>query len=117
MNINDYKLIVVIVKKGKATKILSAARKAGAGSGTILMGKGTAKKNIYEKILGMEIEPEREIVLIAIVQELVENILDHVVRAGRLNKPGEGIAFILSLKQCIGITKLLGTIQGGNINE
>jgi nitrogen regulatory protein PII len=117
MNINNYKLIVVIVRKGKATRILSAARKAGAQSGTILMGKGTAKKNLYEKILGMEIEPEREIVLIAVEDTLTEEILKNVTKAGKLDKSGEGIAFVLNLKGCIGFSRLLESIQGGNENE
>jgi nitrogen regulatory protein PII len=104
---NKHKLIVTIVKKGKATKILQSAKKVGVQTGTVLLGKGTAKKNIYESILGMEVEPEKEIILIAIDESLVEDVLNNITKTGNLNKPGEGIAFVLDLNSCIGISKLL----------
>lgn len=56
-----YDLIITIVKKGFSENILKASREAGAEGGTILFGRGAG---IHEKakIMGIPIEPEKEIV-------------------------------------------------------
>ncbi|NLE11704.1 MAG: P-II family nitrogen regulator, partial [Actinobacteria bacterium] len=64
MNPEDvrYDLIVTIVPKGLAEKPLRASQQAGAEGGTILYARGAG---IHEtrKILGVPIEPEKEILL------------------------------------------------------
>jgi hypothetical protein len=42
---NNYQMINVIVNKGYAEDAMSAARKAGAGGGTIIGARGTAKED------------------------------------------------------------------------
>ena len=52
-----YEMINIIVNKGYAEDAMAAARKAGAGGGTILSARGTAREG-DEKFFGMEIVPE-----------------------------------------------------------
>lgn len=102
----DHKLIVTIVKKGNAEKVIEAAREKGARGGTILYGRGTG---IHEqkKILGIPIEPEKEIILTLIHQDIAEEVLKAIVEAGNLNQPGKGIGFVLDVEAVVGVVCLL----------
>lgn len=103
---HDHKLIVTIVKKGKADMIVEAARSAGARGGTILHGRGVG---IHEnkKILGIPIEPEKEIIFTLISEELADQVLCAIIKAGRLNEPGKGIGFIVDVEKVLGVVCLL----------
>lgn len=96
---SDYKLIATVVNKGKAEKVVEASRRAGAEGGTILYGRGTAVR----LMLGVSIEPEKEIVLTLIEKDKAQVVLDAIVKKLDLNDPNKGIAFIIPLDQVVGI--------------
>ncbi|KHF38386.1 P-II family nitrogen regulator [Halalkalibacter okhensis] len=110
-----HKLLVTIVKKGVASKVVKATKEAGAEGGTILFGRGTG---IHEqrKFLGIPVEPEKEIILTLVPVEKVDHILSIVEEAGKLNKPGNGVGFIIDVKKVTGIVHLL-KIQKQNSNQ
>ena len=87
-------LIVTIVRKGWGSSVLQASVKAGARGGTVLLGRG-AGVHEREKIFGMSIEPEKEIVLTIVQSEQVEAILGEIMRAAELNAAGHGMAFVV----------------------
>ncbi|NLA11657.1 MAG: P-II family nitrogen regulator [Firmicutes bacterium] len=99
-------LIVTIIKKGYSEQIIGASKKAGAEGATIMFGRGTS---IHEqkKILGIPIEPEKEIIFIVVPQEISERVLAAIIKAGKLERPATGIAFILDLKKVVGVAHLL----------
>ena len=99
-------LIVTILKKGCAEGIVRASKEAGAEGATIFFGRGTG---IHEqkKLLGIPIEPEKEIVFTVITADKTEQVLDAIIEAGRLNQPGTGIAFVVELKKVAGVVHLL----------
>ncbi len=101
-----YDLIVTIVNRGRAERIVKASKKAGAEGGTILLGRGAG---IHETktLLGIPIEPEKEIILTAIPEEKTEEVLAAIVEAGGLNQAGAGIAFVIELKKVAGICHLI----------
>ena len=103
----EHKLIVTIVSKGSASKIVAASRKAGAGGGTILLGRGTAGKSVYLEILGINFDPEKEIILTLAPKDRVDVILQAILDEGNLNKPGKGIGFVVNVKGLAGIFHLL----------
>lgn len=105
MNI-EFDLIVTIVRMGFSEKIIEASRQAGAEGGTIIVGRGTGVHE-RKKLLGIPIEPEKEIILSAVPRNRTQQILEAIVKAGELDKPGAGIAFVLELKQVAGICHLL----------
>lgn len=88
----DYQMITVIANKGYADDVMAAARKAGAGGGTVINARGTAQPG-DEKFLGMEIVPEKEMVLIIIKSEIARAVLDALRNLPCLSAPGSGIAF------------------------
>ena len=99
-------LIVSIVRKGWGSTVLEASVKAGARGGTVLFGRG-AGINEQEKIFGMSIEPEKEIVLTVVYPDLVDAVLDEVVRAAELNSTGKGIAFVVPVDNIVGVAHFM----------
>lgn len=99
-------LIVSIVRKGWGSAVLDASVKAGARGGTVLFGRG-AGINEQEKIFGMSIEPEKEIVLTAVRSDLVDTVLDEIVRAAGLDDTGRGIAFVVPVDKVVGVAHFL----------
>ena len=95
-------LIVSIVRKGWGSTVLEAAVRAGARGGTVLFGRG-AGINEQEKIFGMSIEPEKEIVLTVVYADQIDTVLAEIVRAAELNDTGRGIAFVLPVEKVVGV--------------
>lgn len=102
-NEKNFVLIVTIVKKGWGDEVIKASRKAGAHGGTILFGRGTG---IHEtkSILGLMIEPEKEIVLTISDSSIEDDIQNSIIKAINLNEPGMGIGFVVSLDKVFGIS-------------
>jgi nitrogen regulatory protein PII len=103
---SDASLIVSIVRKGWGSTVLDASVKAGARGGTVLFGRG-AGINEQEKIFGMSIEPEKEIVLTVAYSDRIEAILDEIVRSAQLNSTGKGIAFVVPVERVVGIAHFM----------
>lgn len=106
MQVNNHDLIVTIVKRGHADLIVKASKQAGAEGATILYGRGSG---IHEqkKLLGIAIEPEKDIILTIIHRDKTDAVLAAINEAGEMSKPGTGIAFVLELKKVAGISHLL----------
>lgn len=99
-------LIVSIVRKGWGSTVLEAALKAGARGSTVLFGRG-AGINEHEKIFGVSIEPEKEIVLTVVYSDRIDAILDEIVRAAELNDTGRGIAFVVPVDRVVGVAHFM----------
>ena len=99
-------LIVTIVKKGWGDRVLEASIKAGAGGGTIIFGRGI---RIHEqhKIMGICIEPEKEIVLTVILRDKEDAVLGEIIKAAELDKPGAGVTFVIPVEKVAGIVHAL----------
>lgn len=99
-------LIVSIVRKGWGSTVLNASVQAGARGGTVLFGRG-AGIHEQQRIFGMSIEPEKEIVLTIVYASQVDTVLDEIVRAAELNTTGQGIAFVLPVDRVVGVARFL----------
>lgn len=87
-----HKLITVILNRGYADDAMDAARKAGAGGGTIINARGTAREG-DATFFGMEIVPEKDMIMIVANNEKVDAIMDAIKNLPCLAKPGSGVAF------------------------
>lgn len=106
MNIlENFDCVVTIVNKGHSEPIVDASRKAGAEGGTIIFGRGTGIREV-KSILGLAIDPEKEIVLTLVKSDISLRVLKAIVEAGNLDRPGAGIAFIIPVKGVAGICHL-----------
>jgi len=94
-------LIFCVVQRGRAEKIARKAMNAGAGGATTWFARGSG---IREKLglLGIAISPEKEILMIVTPPEVTQSVFEAVVKAARLDVPGQGIAFITEIKQFAG---------------
>lgn len=113
----ETKLIITIVRKGWGDKVLEASMSTGAEGGTIFYGRGTG---IHEKqkILGIAIEPEKEIILTVTYSDKTEAILNEIVKAADLGKPGMGIAFIVPVEKVFGVVHLADELSDvGKMDE
>ncbi len=99
-----YEVIFTIVNRGDSEKVVNATKGAGARGGTIICGRGTG---IHEKakLLGIPIEPEKEIVLTLIEKEHTAEVLAAISESAELDIPGKGIAFVLPVSQVAGISQ------------
>ena len=87
-----FNLIIGIVPRGSAELLTHAAVEAGAGGGTIMNARGTARPG-EETFFGMDIVPEKDMILILAENAKVQPILDAIKALPCLEKPGTGIAF------------------------
>lgn len=94
-------LIVTIVRKGWGNTVLDASLEAGAHGGTILYARGTGVHE-KQKIMGISIEPEKEVLLTVAQSNQVDAILQEIVKAGMLEQPGAGTAFVVPVEKVIG---------------
>jgi len=95
-------MIVTIVRKGWGNTVLKASVEAGSSGGTVIFGRGVGV-NERETIFGVAIEPEKEIVLTLVYADRAEAILDAIVRAAELDKPGHGLAFVVAVDKVVGV--------------
>ena len=103
---SDTVLIVTIVKKGWGDKVMEASMNAGAEGGTVLFGRGVGIHE-HKKILGIPIEPEKEIVFSVTPAALVDAILEEIGKTAELEKPGAGLAFVVPVEKVAGIVHLV----------
>jgi nitrogen regulatory protein PII len=98
----DIKCIVSIVERGKADKVVDAAKKAGAKGATIFYGRGTGETEA-KKFLKIQVESTKEIIIILTEVDKYKTIMDAMVEAGQLKKPGTGIIFTVPVTNLIGL--------------
>lgn len=99
-----YQAIITIVDKGKAEFVIDAATAAGSKGGTIINGRGSG---IHEttKLFNMEIEPEKEIVIIISDSEKTGAITESITKELRIDEPGNGIIFVQNVNKTYGLYK------------
>jgi nitrogen regulatory protein PII len=99
---NMYKAIFTIVERGQAESVMDAATAAGARGGTIVNARGSG---IHEtsKLFTMEIEPEKEIVMIITESDHADAITSAIRKAVHIDEPGRGIIFTTDVSQALGL--------------
>lgn len=91
-------LITVILNSGYADDAMAAARKAGAGGGTVIKARGTAKEG-DESFFGVQIVPEKEMLLIVVDHGKKDAVMSAIQNLECLSQPGSGIAFSSPVSQ------------------
>ncbi|KUG03448.1 nitrogen regulatory protein p-ii [hydrocarbon metagenome] len=97
-----YKVIYVIVDRGRAATIIEIASKAGSSGGTVINARGSG---IHEtsKLFAMDIEPEKELVLLLCEEHLSDSIISSVREQAQIDKPGNGIIFVQNVDKAYGL--------------
>ncbi len=102
-----FKKLNVIVDRGMGEDVMDIAREAGVRGGTILHGRG-AGAEIATKLFGVEIEPEKELVIILTADALIDKVVQALFHELELDKPGKGILFIEPILETRGLIEMSG---------
>ena len=97
-----HKAIFCIVNAGYSEAVMDTAKAFGASGGTVIHARGTANSEA-EKLYEITIQPEKEIVMILVSEELKDDILTALYRSVGLNTPGQGIAFSMPVDAVVGL--------------
>lgn len=102
VTMNKYELIYVIVNKGLGEDVVDAAQKAGSSGATIINARGSS---VHEtsKIFSIEIEPEKEIVLMIVKSEMKDQICQAIIKDTKITDPGKGVLFTQSINEVYGL--------------
>lgn len=98
----DYSLVVAIVNPGCSEEVIRISEESGAGGGTVFFGRGASIRT-KATLLGIPIEPQKEVVYVVSPREIVSGLLVKLNRACRLSEPGTGLAFALPLDAVTGL--------------
>jgi hypothetical protein len=95
---------------------MDAAKEFGARGGTVLHARGTANLEA-EKMFGITVQPEKEIVMILVPKEIKNDILHALYQAVGLNTPGQGIAFSMPVDAAVGLADTAQKADKSKKNE
>lgn len=97
-----YQSIFVIVDKGRGETAVEAAAKAGSKGATIVNARG-AGVHETSKLFSMEIEPEKELVMIILKESQTDKVVEALRTELDIEKPGNGIIFVQNVRQAYGL--------------
>ncbi len=100
-----FKKLTVVVNRGMAEDVMDIARKSGVKGGTIIRGRGTGSE-FTAKLFGMEIEPEKELVIILMPSDLIDKVVSDLYQELELENPGNGILFVESVAEVRGLFEM-----------
>ena len=102
MEKEKFELILCVVNAGFSSEVMSAARTLGAKGGTILHARGTAKLEA-EKVFDIAVNPEKDMVLIAVRSSIKDEIIKSLYENVGINKNAQGIIFSLPISDQLGL--------------
>lgn len=97
-----YQSILTIVNRGNAEDVIEAANRAGAKGGTIIHARG-AGVHETSKLFAMDIEPEKEVVLILAKKAQSPLIIQAIREDLAIDQPGNGFILVQDVAQTYGI--------------
>jgi nitrogen regulatory protein PII len=81
---------------------LLSCRSAGATGATIINARGSGIHE-KEKFFAMDIEPEKEIVMIILNKEKTDKVVKSINGTMDIEKPGKGIIFVMDVSRTSGL--------------
>jgi nitrogen regulatory protein PII len=94
--------IFTIVNKGLAETVVKAAESAGSRGATVINARGAG---VHEtaRLFSMDIEPEKEIVLILVNDTVCQPVVHAIREAAELDQPGKGLLFTVDIRESCGL--------------
>jgi nitrogen regulatory protein P-II 1 len=104
-----FKLVMTLVSPDITTKVIDAAKKAGATGDVIIPARGTG--STQSKFFGISIKDKTDIILFVVEEHTVNKVLDAITLDCKLCEPGNGIAIVLSIDKVAGLDKQIENIK------
>lgn len=103
-NESNYQDLYVIVDRHEGQKAVAIAQENGAKGVTLIHGRGSAKE-VKSILLNMNVEPEKDIVIMLVKNDIAENIKDAIYDNMNLNKENKGIIYSLPVMEVRGLVE------------
>lgn len=104
MRENDlkYSLVMTIVSEGHLEDVMTSAKKVGCQGGTSIKGRGLGllKKS---KVLGFNIEPEKDIVLNIVQSKDRKKVMEEITKDVGIKTDGKGVCLSLPIEEFVGL--------------
>jgi hypothetical protein len=97
-----YDLLVAVVNQGYSDELMTVARGAGAGGGTVISARGLMHKGPV-KFFGISVQDEKEIIIILSTNEKRAPIMSAESKAFGLASKAEGVVFSVPVDSITGI--------------
>lgn len=112
MDAKHYALLMTIMKKGYAKKMLREGKQHGVVATMQLSGKGTVNPEMFEALLGLTYDPERDVIFSVVPRESLFAVKEIYTKIGQLRKKNTGIMVELSLNTIDGVEEWLNLLKG-----
>ena len=99
-------LVVAICENGHSDTVMNAARKVGAGGGTVVHAKGTAGE-LAKKFLGVSLANEKELVLILTSEGKRNEIMRAIMDDAGTQSEAHAVLFSLPVESVAGLKSLM----------
>lgn len=98
-----YQSLMVIVDRGKAEQVMETATKAGARGGTIMKARSAADDYDSGSLFNIDIEPEKEVVIILVEATISETIADAIREAYITKTDGSCVILCQDVNKAYGV--------------
>ncbi|MDR0934875.1 MAG: hypothetical protein LBM03_01035 [Erysipelotrichaceae bacterium] len=92
---NKEKLLLIIVNAGFSDQAVEVAQECGASGATVITARGTGAH--FVKLLGIHYEPEKEIILSVVHEDIGHKIIDEIKNKIGKDTPTSGICFMMPI--------------------
>lgn len=111
-----FKLLIAFVEDSKTSKVIDAAREAGATGTTVISNASGDGIEEHKTFFGLSLETQRDVILMLVEEHLSRHILETISSAGEFeSQKGAGMAFQIDVEDVVGIThqieKLSETVE------
>lgn len=97
-----YELLIVIANQGCSNMVMDAAKKAGAGGGTVIHAKGTGMERA-ESFFGVSLASEKEMIFIVAKAGQKSGIMQAVMKEAGMETRAKAIVFSLPVTSTAGL--------------
>lgn len=101
-NVNNIKVLFIVVNAGHTEKVLDIVRETGAGGATIINARGSGAH--HEMFMGISLEPEKEIIFTVVNSEKAAGISAALKNLEGWKSEAQGICFVMPVEKMVGIT-------------
>ena len=98
-----FSAIFTVVDRGIGEDVVDASKEAGARGATIIHARGSGIHET-EMLFAMQIEPEKDMVLILAKSEMCDDIISSIRNRINIDDPGTGIIFTLGINNAYGLS-------------
>ena len=102
MKDTEYELILAVCEQGYSQKVMDAAKKGGAGGGTVIRARGTGTHNA-EQFLGITLTSEKDMIFIVSKTEKRSDIMSAVIRDAGPETRARAVVFSLPVSDTAGL--------------